>query len=191
MKKGNLEKTVNKGKDPKSTVRIMFYGDTDYNKEEAVLLKTLGEALTIKLVEELRENESGVYGVSANGAIRKLPAGSYSFNISFPCGPENAKKLTTSALAELDKMIKNGPTQKDLDKVKEAARLEHKKNLKENQFWMSLLKKEYTDDVELDEINNFEENLNKITIAKLKAVANKYLTKDKVIATLMPETTEE
>jgi zinc protease len=187
MRKGNIEKIINKGKDPKSSVRILIYGDTKYDKEEAVLMKVLGEALTIKLVEELRENESGVYGVSASGSIRKLPAGSYNFSISFPCGPENAQKLTQSALNELDKMIKNGPTQKDLDKVKEAARLEHKKNLKENRFWMTQLKKEYTDDADLDNLNDFEENLNKITVEKLKAVANKYLTKDKVIATLMPE----
>jgi zinc protease len=29
--------------------------------------QALGEVLTIKLIEELRENESGVYGISARG----------------------------------------------------------------------------------------------------------------------------
>lgn len=187
MIKGSHKKVVNKGKDPKSTVRIMFYGDTKYDAKEAMAMKALGEALTIKLVEELRENESGVYGVGANGSINKLPYGNFSFNISFPCGPENAEKLTASALNELDKMIKEGPSQKDLDKVKEAARLEYKENLKDNKFWMNYLKKEYTSDVELDEMNKYEEKLNALTTQDLQAVAKKYLTGDKVIGVLMPE----
>lgn len=152
-----------------------------------MLLKSLGEALTIKLIEQLRESESGVYGISARGSMNKEPYGSYSFSIQFPCGPENADKLTESALNELQKMIDNGPTQKDLDKVKEAAKLEFKEKLKENSFWMAALKKQFTDGVNLDEINNYEAKLDKVTIKDLQDIAKKYLTKDKVIGVLMPE----
>ena len=35
-------------------------------------LKALGEVLTIKLIEKLREEESGVYGVGARGRFSKL-----------------------------------------------------------------------------------------------------------------------
>jgi zinc protease len=48
--------------------------------------------LTIKLIEQLRENESGVYGVSARGIMNKIQT-DRSFNIG-PCGPDNAEKLT-------------------------------------------------------------------------------------------------
>jgi zinc protease len=40
-------------------------------------------------------------------------------SVSFPCGPENADKLTKSAIAEVQKLIDKGPEQKDLDKYKE------------------------------------------------------------------------
>jgi zinc protease len=109
MPKGDLKKVVKKGTDPKSNVTIMFYGDTPYSQKEALAMAALGEVLTIKLIEELRENESGVYGVNARGSMSKVPYGSYSFTISFPCGPENAEKLTESALRELNKIIKDGP----------------------------------------------------------------------------------
>jgi hypothetical protein len=56
---------VNKGTDPKSNVTIMFYGDAKYSAKDAMSMQALGEVLTIKLIEQLRENESGVYGVSA------------------------------------------------------------------------------------------------------------------------------
>lgn len=128
MLKGDLKKVVNKGSDPKSSVIILYYGDTTYSTKEASAMKALGEVLTIKLIEELRENESGVYGVGASGSMSKVPYGSYNFSISFPCGPENAEKLTTSALKELQKIIDNGPVAKDVTKFKEAELLEYKKN---------------------------------------------------------------
>ncbi|MEJ7701121.1 MAG: insulinase family protein [Pyrinomonadaceae bacterium] len=81
----------------------------------------LGELLTIKLVEILREEKSGVYGVGASGGIQDIPYESYNFNVSFPSGPENVDSLIEAALGEVEK-IKNGQIdEKDLNKVKESA----------------------------------------------------------------------
>ena len=95
-------------------------------------LETIGEILTIKLVEQLREAEGGVYGVGARGNIRNMPYDWYTLNISFPCGPENVEKLKNAALAEVNKIVANGPTQKDLDKVKETYMLDYKEDIKQN-----------------------------------------------------------
>jgi zinc protease len=187
MLKGDLKKVVNKGKDPKSNVTIMFYGDTEYSSEEAMSMRALGEVLTIKLVEQLRENESGVYGVNARGSMNKVPYGSYSFTISFPCGPENADKLTASALDELQKIIDNGPEEKDLAKFKEAELLEYKKQIKENRYWMSNFIRSYTNGVSPNEILQSEAKINSVTVKDIQAVAKKYLTKGKTIGVLMPE----
>lgn len=185
--KGDLKKVVNKGKDPKSNVTIMFYGDATYTPKEAVALTALGEVLSIKLIEELRENESGVYGVSARGSMNKIPYGSYNFNITFPCGPENAEKLTASALAELDKIIKNGPEEKDVNKYKEAEALEYKKKMKENRYWMTNFTRSYNNGTNPEDILVASENVKAVTAKEIQDVARKYLTKDKVIGVLMPE----
>jgi zinc protease len=187
MLKGDLKKVVNKGADPKSTVSIIYYGDTKYSPSEALAIKALGEVLTIKLIEELRENESGVYGVGARGSMNKVPYGSYSFSISFPCGPENAEKLIASALKELQKIIDNGPVSKDVDKFKEAELLEYKKNSKENKFWLENFTKSYVNATSPDEVLQTEEKIKAITAKDIQDVAKKYLVKDKVVAILMPE----
>uniref|UniRef100_UPI00404B98D7 M16 family metallopeptidase n=1 Tax=Flavobacterium sp. TaxID=239 RepID=UPI00404B98D7 len=187
MLPGEHKKVVNKGKDPKSTVNIMFYGDCKYSPEEAFAMKALGDVLTIKLIEELRENESGVYGVGARGSMSKVPNGSYNFSISFPCGPENAETLAASALRELKKMIDNGPEQKDVDKFKEAEKLDYKENIKENRFWMRSLVNAYINGSNPEEVLNYEAKVNAMTAKEIQAVAKKYLTKDKVVAILMPE----
>ena len=185
--KGDIKKVVNKGKDPKSNVTIMFYGDAPYSAKEAVAMTALGEVLTIKLVEELRENESGVYGVNARGSMSKVPYGSYNFNISFPCGPENAEKLTASALAELDKIIKNGPEEKDVNKYKEAEALDYKKKIKENRYWMTNFTRSFTNGSSPEEILTASDKVKEVTAKDIQDVAAKYLSKDKVIGILMPE----
>lgn len=185
--KGSFKKVVNKGTEPKSNVRIMYYGDTTYNGKEALALEALGEILTIKLVEELRENESGVYGINAGGFMSKVPYGSYRFNISFPCGPDNAEKLTESALRELQKIIDNGPEAKDLAKYKEGELLDYKKNIKENRTWLSNFRRAYADGRSPEDILSLEEKVNALTAKEVQDVAKKYLSKDKVIGMLMPE----
>jgi len=187
MLKGDLKKVVHKGSDPKSNVTIMFYGDTPYSAQEALAMSALGEVLTIKLIEELRENESGVYGVNARGSMSKVPYGSYSFTISFPCGPENAEKLTESALRELKKIIDNGPMPADLAKFKEGELADYKKDSKENRYWLSALTRSYTNGTAAAEVLKTEERIKALTEKDLQQVAAKYLSKDKVIGILMPE----
>jgi zinc protease len=187
MIKGDLKKVVNKGKDPKSNVSIMYYGDTTYDPNEAYLLKAAGDILTIKLTEVIREQESGVYTVNARGFMNKVPAGYYTFTISFPCGPENTEKLITASLGELNKIIANGPTQVDLDKFKQAELLEYKKQMKENRYWLSNFTKCYTNGSKPEDILELEAKINSVTVAQIQEVAKKYLAKDKAIGVLMPE----
>ncbi len=187
MLKGDLKKIVNKGSDPKSNVTIMYYGDAIYSIKDAMAFQALGEILTIKLIEELRENESGVYGASARGSLSKIPYSSYSFSIGFPCGPENTEKLTESALKELQKIIDNGPSEKDISKFKEGEIADFKKNSKENKFWLSNFTKSYSSNSSLEDVLDMEKIINEVTAKEIQDVAKKYLTKDKVVGILMPE----
>ena len=64
----------------------MFSGDYNYNEADNLQLDALAEVLNIKLIERLREDEGGVYGVGAGASYSKYPRGRYSFNVSFGCG---------------------------------------------------------------------------------------------------------
>jgi len=184
---GQHTKIVNKGKDPKSAVSIRYHGPTTYDAKEAHALESLGEILSIKLIEKLREQEGGVYGAGAQGSISKIPYGWYNFKINFPCGPENVEKLKTAALNEVQKLIHNGPTDKDLAKIKEAQILERKEKLKQNRFWINLLKNAAYQDKDASRIFNFESNVNNLSKNYLQYVAKKYLTKDYILGIHNPE----
>lgn len=184
---GDYSKVYKKGKDPKSMVTISYTGETPYNEKEALALEALGEVATIKVIEKLREDESGIYGGGARGGMYKVPFSNYSFSINFPCGPENAEKLTKSAIAELQKLIDKGPEQKDLDKYKEGEYNDDKTNMKDNMYWMNALTKNQLDGSDKYEILNYQEKVKALTVKDLQDVAKKYLTKGRIVATLMPE----
>jgi zinc protease len=187
MIKGDLKKVVYKGIDPKSTVTIMFYGDASYLEKDAISIQALGEILTIKLLENLREKESQIYGIEASGNLNKVPNESFSFSIGFPCAPENAEKLIASALKELQNIIDNGPDEKDLMKFKEGELSDFRTYSKQNSFWMSNFTRSYLYEKNPEDILNFESLVNELTANDIQRIAKKYLSKDKVIGILMPK----
>ena len=184
----STEKVIKKGKDPKSMVMIRFSGETKYNEQEDLAMRALGEVATIKIIEKLREDEGGIYGGGARGSLSKVPYGSYNFSINFPCGPENAEKLTKIALAELQKMIDNGPEQKDLDKFKEGEANDNVTNMKDNNYWLQNITSYQTQGGDKYSVLNYLTKVKALTVKDLQAVGKKYLTeKNRMVFTLMPE----
>jgi zinc protease len=184
---GSHSKTVIKGKEPKSNVRITYQGEAIYNKKEALAFKSLGEIVSIKLIEKLREKEAGVYSSGTRGSIRKFPYGSYNFSISFPCAPENVEKLKNISIAQVADIVKNGPTKEDLMKTKKAQIIEYKESLKKNRFWLSLIKNIDYQKIEAPDVSSFETRINALTRKDIQNVAKKYLTKGYILGILNPE----
>ena len=178
---------VNKGADPKSTVQISWIEETELTEKEIMAVKALGEVLTIKLIEQLREEESGVYGVGARGSYSVNPYANLSFSISFPCGPENVDQLVKSALAEVEKIKNEGVSDKDLAKVKETYMVSHKEAIKTNKFWMDNFIKAERNNSDPKEVFEYEKRVKSISNEDIQNVAKKYLDEKYFLALLMPE----
>ncbi len=188
MPKGTHEKIYNRGLEQKSFVRIDFEGDTEFDLDERFKLSALGEILTIKLIEILREEKGGVYGVGARGTITPISYPRYEFRISFPCGPENAMDLKETALAELNKILEDGPEEKDLNKVKEQKRKALKENLRTNRYWVNRLWVDRYDQLgEPSTVEELYQRIEDLTVKNIQAVGKKYLSGDYVVGILMPE----
>lgn len=181
------ELVVNKGVDQKSMVRIVFAQEMPYSEKDAYLLESMGELLTIKLIEQLREEMSGVYGTSAYGYFSRDVYSMLYFTFGFPCGPENVDTLVQAAIAELKKIIENGPAAKDVDKVKVAQRREVEQDVQQNRFWLDHLRKAayYGDEYKSPEQKL--EAIEGLSQEELQEFARKYLSGDYLITILMPE----
>lgn len=185
---GVVEETVYKGTDPKSVVNITFTGEFEYNREEAYELNALVQALNIKLIEEIREKKSGVYGIGANANSSKYPYEHYSITVSFPCAPENVEDLTEAVFAEIKKMQENGPTAQDLQKVKETQRRDMETNLEENRYWLRTLQQAYFLGQDPQKVLDYKDAIESLTAEGLKETANKYFNFDSYVkVVLLPE----
>lgn len=178
---------VEKGSDPKSNVNIFWQEEIPYDKDTEMAVKALGEVLTIKLVEKLREDEAGVYGVGARGALSKISYPLLTFSISFPCGPENVDKLVAAALGEVEKIKKEGVTPEDMAKVKETYMVQHKENMKTNDFWIQNMVKADQEDRNLKGLLQLEAELDTLTAEDVEKVAQTYLDENYFLGILMPE----
>ncbi|WP_456379118.1 M16 family metallopeptidase [Lutibacter sp.] len=183
---GSHSKTFYKGNDPKSMVNIIYRGEATYNDKDGLAMKALGEIMSIKLVEKLREEASGVYSPRVSANFSELN-NSYRLNISFSCGPENVEKLKSIAEQEVAKMVHEGPSEKDLNKAKEAFLLARKEQLKKNKFWLDNISSANFLKKDINKLNNFENNVNNLTSKDVQLVAKRFLNNGAVVGILMPE----
>ncbi|XHR93884.1 M16 family metallopeptidase [Mucilaginibacter sp. UC70_90] len=185
---GLITKTVNKGVGDKSTVQLVFSGDYDYNEANNIQVDALEEVLNIKLIERLREQESGVYAPGVRAGYHKIPGGRYTFTISFGCAPENVDKLINATMEEIAKIKQNGALPADIQKfVAEEAR-STQQQLKQNVFWAGYLASTSQNGENPDQILGHVSSLEQITPQSTKDAANKYLSgKNLIKLILMPE----
>jgi zinc protease len=185
---GNITKTVYKGIGDKSTVQIAFTGDYAYGEANNVQMDALGAILQFRMLDRLRQKESGVYSPGVRASYNKLPNGRYSVTIYFGCAPANVDKLIAASMDEINKIKQNGPEATDIQKFVAEQKRAIEVQVRENGFWQGYLNRtsQYGDDP--DAVLNQIKDLDMVTIQTVKDAANKYLTDSNVIKLiLLPE----
>jgi len=179
--KGIIDKNLYLGVDEKSSTAIIMTGDYEPSLEENGYMNAAAKILTNKMIETLREEMGGVYGVGAGWRPRERPKGTFEFRISFPSSPDNADKLAEAAMAELEKVKAGDFTDEDLQKVISARILNFDEGKKTNAFWQSSIPSYLKSGYDLENILKSTERANSITKDKIVATMNKYLTNENII----------
>ncbi|TAL65192.1 MAG: insulinase family protein [Bacteroidetes bacterium] len=185
--KGLLVVDVPKNSEPQSSVAMVWKGDFKWSDKDRQGFTMLMNILSIKCRESMREDQGGVYGVGINGSTSKFPVPKYSIQATWGCNPDNIKKLSQTVLDEMGKIKKDGPTDLDLNKVKETLIRERETRIKENGFWLSTLQNHFLNGDKLLSLEEYKTFVNSVTGNDIKTVANKYLnTESYVEVTLTP-----
>jgi zinc protease len=173
--KGLVNVEVPKNSEPQSQVAMVWKGDFTWNDKDRQCFTMMMNVLSIKCRESMREDQGGVYGVGINGSAQKFPKPMYTIQAGWGCSPENIKKLSQTVLDEMSKITKDGPTDIDLNKVKETLFRERESRMKENSFWLSALQNQYYQGDKILSLDDFRNFVNSITKDDIKAIAIKYL----------------
>ncbi len=185
--KGVVSRTISRGKEPQSLISLTFTGNAKYTPQEDMAFQAMLEVLNIRITEKLREEMSGIYGGGFYGSIVRRPYEHYNISGSMPCGPENVDKLTAALMGLITDLQQKGPD-KDLDKVKEAWRKQHRVNLQNNEFLLSYLSGAWIDRNDPEELLQYEKMIDALSATAVQAAAKKYLNKANYVkVVLYPE----
>ena len=170
--KGDINLLVKKGTEPKSLIVTMYSGELTYSEDLSLKAKALTEILNIKIIEDLREKMSAIYGGGIFGGVNKYPYSNYSLFLQLPCGPQNVDTLLKAAAAEIDDIKTKGPSQENLDKVKKTWIEQYKVQIKENGYWSGKLQGIYFQGDDANIIFDYEKLVTALTVDDIKTTAN-------------------
>ena len=132
---GVIEKVVRKGTEPQAQTAVIFTGPFVYTPQTRFDMLALTTLAQMWLTDALREEMGGTYSPSLGGAGAKVPRAEYSISVQYASSPANVEKLTARMFRVIDSLKTQGPTEADVNKVKETVIRGRETNLKTNGFW--------------------------------------------------------
>lgn len=178
---------VRKQETAKASNFICFTGACRYDLRNDILLDMTSQILDLVYTEKVREEEGGTYGVYVGGNLSKYPKEVAGLQIIFDTAPEKRENLMKIIFAEIENLSKNGPSETNLNKVKEYMLKKHTENLKENKYWLGAIDEYLFTGVNRE--SDYEKIVNSITAQDIRKFAdNLFKQKNEVeVSMISPE----
>ena len=183
-----VDEVVRSGVEQRSRTILLYAGDMDWSRQEALTIDVAGEILSIRLRERVREALGGTYSINVNTAgTQTLPDPEYQVYILFGSDPDRVEELRDEVFDQID-WLQMGGEQKYLDTAKELLRTNRAEDLRENSFWLNQIRTAARRGESFDQIVAFDELLEALTLEEVAAAAERYLTDDRYVrVVLLPE----
>jgi len=134
-----VRETVTKGQEPRSQTVLSFFADTGLDELETHRLQAATAVLEMRLRDILREKLGGTYSVNVGYSNTSPLPGYGTVSVQFGSAPENVQSLTAAVLSEVERLQKEGPSDADVQAVKEQERNRLRDALRQNGYWLSSL----------------------------------------------------
>ncbi len=162
---------------PKATsVTVCTQTVIPYTPQNNIYQSILAGVLRIRYTENIREKEGGTYGVNVSPGANKEPFAQYTLSVIFDCDPEKASHLQSLVHKEMEDMMKNGPTQEELNKVTSNMLKERETARQNNEYWLNALATWYQMGYNPDDPENYEDVIKNTTPTLLREFSKKMFT---------------
>ena len=166
----------------------MFTGPFEYDQKNHVAIRAMTELLQTRLLEKLREELGGTYSISVSPDYQRIPRPEYSITIQFGSDPQRTEELIKRVFQEIEQLKANGPTEKQLNDVKEALGREFETNSKQNNYLLDQIASRYELGEDPATIWTLPEFYKKLDAAAIQNAARTYLNTNAFVkVTLFPE----
>jgi len=168
---------------PRTSIYVNYNGKCAYSVDNKLLGAAMRHILELRYIEKIREDEGGAYSVRVSFNTQKLPAEGFNFIVTFETDPVKADKLIGIVHSEIDKLLKNGPADADLQKFKEYALKQRPEDMKENMWWSAQVQEFYVN--KTDYITGYETKVKTLNTKAVQDFAKKMLGQDNVLQIIM------
>jgi zinc protease len=173
---GVVEKTVRKGVEPKARTLVFFTGETTFDPASRYAIRSLGDLIEMKLLDNLREALGGTYSVSAGGQLTKYPKPEYQFTVDFGSSPDKVDLLWKTVQAVIDTVKRDGATAAELQKVREQQLRTQEVSLKENSYWVGNIAARLQNSEDPRGLATYTQDyIQKLTSEQIRDAARRYL----------------
>ena len=149
---------------------VSFVGACKYDLRNTILMNMTCQVMDLVYTEKVREDEGGTYSVYVGGNLSKYPKEIAGLQIVFDTAPSKREKLMKIIFAEIEHIAKEGPSETNLNKVKEFMLKKHAEDLKENGYWMGSID-EYLF-TGMNPVKDYEQTVNSITAKDIQKFAD-------------------
>ena len=188
MPKGVIDKTVEKGIEPKSEVSIIFSGPFQYDQTERVALRAMTQVLQERLRESIREELGGTYSITVRPDMQKLPNPEFSITVQFSGDPKRMSDLIQRVYQEIDRFKAGGAAPEQARDVREGLLREFETSSTQNGYLLGQIVGRYRLGEDPATLWQVPEFYRKVDAAAIQRAAKTYLdSANRIQVTLMPE----
>lgn len=182
------EYVFHKGQEDKVSVVLRFIKKAEWDEYQSYCLNIFSELLSSRLFKAVREELGGVYGVHLSDAVNRKHDPYARFEVSFGTNQGMWREVTRRIMTEMQKLITEGPTKEEMERIKQKRRQSYATNLHDNRVWANRMASAalYGDDpgILLDRGRMIE----RLTENDIRDAARKYIDIDSpYLFVLLPE----
>jgi zinc protease len=151
---------------PQTHLMFYKYMQKPYNLRNDMITDVVGNILTDRLRNQIRETMGATYSVEADWALHGLSSPNVKLGTIFPMNPEFKDQVLAYIEAEF-KNMETSITADELQTAREILRASHKRNLETNLYYIEIIAPQVLTGA--DFFTNYDDILNSITVDDLQA----------------------
>ncbi|KIO43115.1 MULTISPECIES: M16 family metallopeptidase [Sanguibacteroides] len=165
-----------RGEVDKSAVVEVYSKEMAYTVRDNYYFGIFQHILRLRCTRSIREGAGGTYNVSVEGSSQREPYPVYNLSISFDCDPDRAEELKRILFHEIDRMIKEGPTQAEIVQIAMIIRNQHEQSKLHNSYWLNVLTMMSLYGIDVTDPKNFSEIVDYLTPEHIRNFAERFFT---------------
>jgi len=182
------KETVYKGQEPKAQTVVSFFADTGLDEMQMHRLRAATTVLEMRLTDIIREEMGGTYGVNVGSSDMQPVPGYGTVQVVFGSAPDTVDTLVAAVMQEVARLKEHGPSEEDLQKVKEIEKRTLETSVRNNGYWMGSMRTVHSLGWDVESITRRPERTESLTTENVHAAFRKYFPENRYTqVTLLPE----